>query len=298
MTKHCLIATAKKYKNIFQTFTEELGIILLLAEGESIFFTSKYIYNGLHEWAWLVIIVCLIIAMGTNWEKLEYHSFLADTDEKIEIHVMNILDADAAIVIPTNTTFDTKMEGEFISIGSVQGQFQEKYFKNNLEELDRLLEEGLKNYIYEEIDKTNGKNHRYPLGTVSKVTYVGKHFYFVAIANINEYGKPINPKSENIQMALQGVWKCLENKGHIENLAIPIIGTGKAGIKNISRNFVIKEIVSSFVESASKRKIADNLLICVHPRDLAHKDLNLQDISEYLKFMCKYRCINKAGIRD
>lgn len=202
---------------------------------------------------------------------------------------MDVLKADAAIVIPTNTTFDTKMDDEFISVNSVQGQFQEKFFKNNLTALDRLLEEGLKEKEYVQLERKASKNKQYPLGTVSSITYMGKHYYFVAIADINEHGKTVKTKFENIQIALEGLWGHLESKGHIENLAMPILGTGKAGIKGASRNRVIKEIIFSFVASANERKIAENLLICVHPGDLEHKDLDLEDLEEYLNYTCKYR---------
>lgn len=143
-----------------------------------------------------------------------------------------------------------------------------------------------------QLDRKNSKSKQYPLGTVSGVTYMRRHYYFVAIADINEHGKTVNAKFENIQIALEGLWNHLENKGHIENLAMPILGTGKAGIRGASRNRVIKEIIFSFVASANERKIAENLLICVHPGDLEHKDLDLEDLEQYLNYMCKYRYVS------
>lgn len=277
-----------RFKNV-EIFMAFLGSLLVIAEATHYMWETDVVYNFMRNHSILVIIVGLLWTGAKGWKKFKIECFLKNADDKIQLRVMDVLNADAAIVIPTNTTFDTKMEDEFISVNSVQGQFQEKFFRNNLNELDRLLEDGLKENDYIQLDRKNSKNKQYPLGTVSGVTYMGKHYYFVAIADINEHGKTVNTKFENIQIALEGLWNHLGNKGHIENLAMPILGTGKAGIRGASRNRVIKEIIFSFVASANERKIAENLLICVHPRDLEYKDLDLEDLEQYLNYMCKYR---------
>lgn len=272
-----------------------LGIILTVGECVQWMFNSNIIYTWMHDYVVLILLACIVISFWKNKAQLSYEYFLKGTDVKINLKVTDVLTAKAAIVIPTNTTFDTKMEDEFISISSVQGQFQKKYFDNNLGALDSLIEKGLEGYTYEKIDRIHSKDKKYPLGTVSKVTYDGKHYYFVAIADINEYGKTVNTKFENVQIALEGLWSQLESRGHIENLAIPLLGTGRAGIKDASRRKVIQEIIFSFVASAKERKITENLQICIHPLDLEHKDLELEKLNEYLHYMCEYRYADENG---
>ena len=46
---------------------------------------------------------------------------------------------------------------------------------------------------------------KYPIGTVAKIDHKGKHFYFVAINDVNEYGKPIGKSIENVGIALTAV---------------------------------------------------------------------------------------------
>jgi hypothetical protein len=285
--------TVKKYAQIIETVFALLGIVLTVGECVQWMFKSDIIYTWMHEYVELILLSCIFIAFWKNRIRLSYEYFLKSTDVKINLQVSDVLNVNAAIVIPTNTTFDTKMEDEFISVHSVQGQFQKKYFDNNLATLDSLIEKGLEGYAYEKVNRIHSKNKRYPLGTVSKVTYGGKHYYFVAIADINEYGKTVNTKFENIQLALEGLWSQLENRGHIENLALPLIGTGRAGIKDASRRRVIQEIIFSFVASSKERKITENLLICIHPLDLEHKDLELEELKEYLRYMCEYRYTNR-----
>ena len=61
------------------------------------------------------------------------------------------------------------------------------------------------------------------------------------------------------------------NRGNLEDVAIPLIGTGRAGIRNVTREKVVKEIINSFMESSKQRKVTENLIICVHPFDLGKK---------------------------
>ena len=294
-TKFIFKYTLKRYSQIIETVLALLGIVLTIAECVKLMFDSNIVFTWMHEFAIWILLGCTIIAFCRNKVHLKYEYFLKGTDVKINLQVANVLSTKDAIVIPTNTTFDTKMEDEFISITSVQGQFQKKYFDNNLGTLDSLLEKGLEGYSYEKLNRVYSKNKRYPIGTVSKITYNGQHYYFVAIADINEYGKTVNARFENVQLALEGIWNQLESRGHIENLAIPLIGTGRAGIKDASRKRVIEEIIFSFVASAKERKITEKLQICIHPLDLAHKDLELEQLNEYLHYMCEYRYADEKG---
>jgi hypothetical protein len=204
--------------------------------------------------------------------------------------VGNVLRSKAnGIVIPTNTTFDTTMENDFISEESVQGQFQQKYFKNNLSALDALIELGLNCSQYVSLERSGTKTKQYPVGTVSKVSCADKHFYFAAIVNVNEHGKPVDPKFQNIQDTLVGLWDCLSDRGHMEELAIPILGTGKAGIPNISREKVIKEIIFTIVATSREKSVATCFNIVIHPADLKNNKIDLQKLADYLYYMCEYR---------
>ena len=92
----------------------------------------------------VIFIISLILGMLVitiiNKPKKEYVFNIKDRDIKIILKVGDILKEKFSIVVPTNTTFDTKTENDFISIHSVQGQVQDKYFKNNSRTLDNLME--------------------------------------------------------------------------------------------------------------------------------------------------------------
>lgn len=289
--------TVVKWREMIQSILSILGSVLVLAEAIMWMLDTEIIYEKMHKHAILCICGCVIIAFFINRVKLKYEYIINGTDVKITLQITDVLKNAGTIVIPTNTTFDTLMEDEFISVNSVQGQFQERFFQNNLKTLDTLIENGLCGVGFELLDRKGSKQKRYPVGTTSKVTYRGCHYCFVAIADVNEYGKPENTDFENVRTVLSSLWNQMEIRGNLEDIAIPLIGTGRAGIRNVTREKVVKEIINSFMDSSEQRKVTENLIICVHPFDLQEKDMDIYALSEYLKYKCKYSEIFKREIK-
>ena len=62
-----------------------------------------------------------------------------------------------------------------------------------------------------------GSTTKYPVGTVAKIDYKRKHFYFVAINDINDFGKPIGQSIENVSIALNAVTDGIKRMGHYDN---------------------------------------------------------------------------------
>lgn len=157
----------------------------------------------------------------------------------------------SAIVIPTNTTFDTIMDDEFISVKSIQGQFQKKYYGYNFSELNNSIKSSLdQSYANSFIvlqNRTKTNNKRYDIGTVAKVTQRGQHFYFLAVADISPTGKPENVTMQNMTKALVGLWDFLSKEGHNEPITIPVIGTGRGGLRDGTLEDVVHESVFSFI---------------------------------------------------
>lgn len=241
----------------------------------------------------LMLLVGIIVIVIKNRPKKEYPFLIKNKDIKLKLVVGDLLKQKASLIVPTNSTFDTKMENDFISLNSVQGQIQNKYFKNNLKTLDILLEEGLKDREFKELtDRKNSKAKQYDIGTTVEINQQGKRFYFVADSNINAQGQTIAPSLSNITDALSRLWQYISEYGHVEALAIPIMGTGRMGIIN-SREEIIKQIIFSFVVNNNTKKIANELIICIRKEDIKKFNIDIQEIVEYLKFMCKFQYTNE-----
>lgn len=237
----------------------------------------------------IILIVGIIVVIVVNWPKREYLFNIKNRDIKIKLKIGDLLKEKAAIVVPTNSTFDTNTENDFISINSVQGQVQNKYFKNNITTLDYLIEKELEDKQYIELkDREKTKTKRYEIGTTVEINQNGYRFYFLADSDINAKGKTINPSTMNITDSLSRLWQHIGEYGHVEPIAIPIIGTGRMGIVD-SREEILKHIIFSFVANNTTKKIATELIICIRKDDVKKYNIDTNKIVEYIKYTCEYQ---------
>ena len=120
----------KKYKDIIKTFLGILGALLSIYELLQIFFPDILKGIELNCMAFIILIIIIItISIIINFPKLKKTFFIKNRDIRVTIVVGDIFKQKGSMVIPTNTTFDTYMEDDFISSKSIQGQFQNKYFR-------------------------------------------------------------------------------------------------------------------------------------------------------------------------
>lgn len=275
-----LIRTTVGYVSSFFTF--------------SVFLKDLIGFANLEEWIkahWLMVVVTgLVISCLCNRKKLNCCKKVSNSDMQIEVSVGDIFSNWTAnsYIIPTNTFFRTRMDGEYISPSSVQGRFQLKYFKGNVHSLDSLIgaslnKQGIKG------DCTSdcfGSTIKYPIGTVAKIDYEKKHFYFVAINDVNEYGKPIGQSIENVDIALNAVTDAIRRIGHCDTLCIPLLGSGKAAIQEATKESVFQRTVDCFVQSNDK--LVSKLIISVSPKDYLDDKIDLCKMEKYLDYRCEF----------
>lgn len=266
------------------------GLICAIYEIEDIAVSTTIVKDILRNNFLIFLIGSVIYAFISTKKGLKYTATIKDTGIKVSLSIGSLFWAKTnSFVISTNTTFDTKMDNEFISRTSVQGQFQLRHFKNNLQSLDKLLAEGLEDVPSFHLNRKTSKCERYPVGTVSKVDYKKKHYYFTAIADINDKGKTVNTSIENVKKCLLGTWEFIRQKGHVEDLAIPVIGTGRAGIPNLSIEKAIMEIIYSIVDYSRTKKISNHFYIRIHPSDIKRNNIDIDELNVFLQCMCNYR---------
>lgn len=251
-------------------------------------------WNQLELWTkghWQkVVIIGLLISCIHNRRKINCCKMVSNRDMQIAISVKDIFSNRSAnsFVIPTNSFFRTRMDDEYISPQSVQGRFQLKYFKKNIKDLDIMISSSLskQGIIGEDASDCFGSTKKYPIGTVAKVDYKGKHFYFVAINDVNEYGKPIGQTIENVTVALDAVVDAILRMGHCDTLCIPLIGSGRAAIQDATKEVVYQKTVDYFI--LSKSKVVNKLIISISPKDYLDGKVDLKRIENYLNYKCEF----------
>ena len=92
---------------------------------------------------------------------------------------------------------------------------------------------------------------------------------------------------------MTSLWNYIESFGHTEDLAIPLIASGRAGI-NITKEKCLFDIVDTFISKTINSKIVTNLIIYIYPGDLLN--INYSRIVEYISYKTKYLRESKVSI--
>lgn len=193
-------------------------------------------------------------------------------DFTVEVRICDLFDVTGALLISTNTNFELDVAGGKISPNSLQGQFTGRYFTGNQNKLIAELGEELK------LIKSSAP---YPMGTTVSITTHGKTFYFTAMATLNDQGNASTTMSD-VKDALNGLWSYVRKAGELQELAVPLVGTGR-GRLSIPRKKMIEVIAESFVEASQEGKLTDRLIIVIHPDDAKRFEVNLYDIKDHLR---------------
>lgn len=124
-------------------------------------------------------------------------------------------------------------------------------------------------------------------GSYCKRNSEGKHYYFLAINDVNKFGKPENQDYTNVDTALNGLLESINKVGHCDNLAMPLIGTGKAAIREATLENVIEDMIDRFVNSHDK--IVQKLIISIRPKDYLDDKVDLKKVKKYMEYKCEFK---------
>ena len=289
---------AQKPVEYVSTFFALFGGCYTLSEIMETVFESQFLIDYIKDHRGSAVLLAVVLTVLLHKEKSDCTAYLGSKDTKLCLKLSNILYLkDTAIVIPTNTTFDTIMEDDFISPKSIQGQFQKRYYNRGFESLDKQLNQSIEKCYPQKYsvlqDRINSNIYRYDIGTVAKITKNGQHFYFLAVADVNRVGKTENVTMHSLNKALNGFWNYYAMNGHNEPIAIPVIGTGKGGLFDGSLEDVIHETIVTFANESQKRFVAKGMTVCVYPPSLKKANVTWKSLCEFLEWICRFSTQNE-----
>lgn len=278
-----------------------LGGYYSLCEIEQATLKTTVLLDVFRNYFWFFILFFILIAVLLHKKPLVHSNYLGTKDIIMSLRIANLFALkDSAIVIPTNTTFDTTMDRDFISIKSIQGQFQKKHYGTDFSELDAAIKRSLDEYFPNQYKVLNDRNktncNRYDIGTVAKVTIKGQHFYFLAVADVSKNGKPEDVTMQSITKALVGFWDFLSKEGHTEPITIPVIGTGRAGLKDGTFENVVHETLFSFASKSQDEFVSRNMTICIYPSSLSEASVTWESLCNYMDWQCTFFSENQKHI--
>ena len=184
------MTTLKRFSwtRLFSAIFQAFGVLWLVVEATDYFFSNPSWTEFLKSIWWLFCICGIFIGIARAWPKRFVSSRIKGTDIVIEVRIGDILRGKDALIVGSNTTFDTNILDDTISVNSVQGQFTRRYFYS-VADLDSRLSESLRNVpvlgIRSRVDKPYGKIEEYEIGTVAPISVPERKAYFVAVAKMN-----------------------------------------------------------------------------------------------------------------
>ena len=279
-----------------------IGSYFTLSEIEQAVLKTQILLDVLREYKFIALLVAVIMVLLLQGKKLEHPEYLGEKDTIISLKIADILDIkDSAVVIPTNTTFDTIMDRSFISEKSIQGKFQKKFYGTDFSALDAEIKQSLDECFpdcFEVLtDRKRTNTKRYKIGTVAKVTHHGQHYYFLAVADVSKSGKTENVTMENMTKALVGLWEYLSKEGHTEPITVPVIGTGRAGLSDGTFEDVVHETIFSFVTKSQDEFVSRKMTICIYPPALRKPMLLGKRLCDYLDLQCHFFSENRKRLQ-
>ena len=264
-------------------------------------FLGHYLwFDGVERW---IVTAILIVAGIYGFQKSRpvraVQGELRGTDIQIGIKIGDIFEEDGALIVGTNTTFDTSMDDGTISATSVQGQYTTKYFPSRIKELDQLLDHALDSVDILECrtkeEKPYGKRKVYPLGTVVPVHAGERKAYFYAMAHFNA-AQRVQIETRAFLDALPRLWNGIRYQSGMDDLLCPLLGAGYGGV-NAKRIELIGEIVRSFIAACREGRLADNLTIVVRPEDVEQGTIDVEEVGRLLEHECspRFRVLDDPG---
>jgi hypothetical protein len=228
---------------------------------------------------WILILVSFLIGCTARFPVSRVRYKIPKKDYEFDVRIADLFALPYDLVISTNSTFDTDVKGGIIAKDSLQGQFLERVFEGDVQELNKQIERSLASREFEKIDGI-GKKKRYPLGTVAVIKRENKVFYMLAMSHLNAEGNARTTPRE-LETALDGLWREISERGELGDIAVPVIGTGKGRVQS-PRQKIIEHIAQSFADASKNHKVANKLVIVVSPADAEKYDINLFQIRDYL----------------
>lgn len=273
-------------KSFFSHALLAFGTIWLLIEFPSSVNTSiKYFFDKLGN----SVLICssfvsFIYGVYHIWPRRKLFKKFNASNTSIELVVGDIFEQEGNFAIGSSNFYDTNFD---IANLSLKSQLINRCFNSDTDHIDRLIEQSLdEQEISGVIDnqKTNGKNLKYPIGTVVKLSQNNRFIFTLIISELMFEGtrKHTLSNPELLNNALNKFWAFLKTEGRMKPISVPVFGSGLARI-NLSYKLLVQSIILSFVTFSKTTRITEKLTIvvseeCYNPKDFEEIDRFLDSI--------------------
>lgn len=176
--------------------------------------------------------------------------------------------------IPFNEFFDTAVDDKIISHTSLNGLFINRFFMDNINELDKFIEEN--SDASDIVDKNfqrqrGGKSVKFKLSTI----FVYNDYIITAFSKFDEYNRATLTMPEYIEFLIN-FWDRVNRIYAQKSVSVPVFGSGITRIKehkNIADEDLLEIMLWTFKLSETKFKYPAKLTIVIHKDKISQINL-------------------------
>ncbi len=263
----------KNYKLFFIKLAGILAFTMSVAGFLLVFYPLKAGITDVQKIVMILgsLLVNVIIAYSLSLPKLKI-TLNVTPKVKVNVYYGDLFQVKTNIVIPFNENFDTLVDNEVISANTLHGKFINGIYGANVEKLNRVLEEKLKDIPYIECpDRSKGRTRKYPLGTTVHVEEGGKKYFLFVLSNFDKDHKA-SSSNKDYQLSIHSLLNYIHNHSQGDAVNIPLIGAGQSGIK-LTKQELLEYLMFS-IRLHENLTVSGGINIILHPSLRDEIDLN------------------------
>lgn len=208
-----------------------------------------------------ILVYVLIWLRAKNQNKIE----LKINSSTVEVVFGDLFNEESDLkVIAFNEYFDTKVDDIIIAKNSLNGQYLQKFYENNTEDLDFRISHDAdlaRNKVAKNNKRSQGKFIKYKLGTI----FVDNNYLLTALTHFDSHNKAYLNIEQYIDF-LFNFWKEIDRVASARTVALPVLGTGITRFKNYhtTDQELLELIILTFKISNVKFAYPAKLKIVIH----------------------------------
>ena len=262
-------------KNLFKQFMIKVGLFGGIYTYLSVFIDFSQFYEGRNnklQIQLIILIIFTLLLVGLyiyEWFNANNQTIvkLKINESDLEVKIGNLFEEQGYKVIAFNEYFDTQVDDVIISKRSLNGLFINDKAGISKEELDTHIYSYLDTYkgeIYKQnLERTQGKNRKYPLGTICKY----EDYLLTALSKFDQDNRAEITMTDYVSF-LMNFWNEVDKVYASNSIVIPLLGSGITRFRDksdITDQELLEILIWSFRISRIKFNYPSKVSIIIHP---------------------------------
>jgi hypothetical protein len=214
--------------------------------------------------AWYAVAASLIYGLVRAWPRPITTTYKSPSTA-IKLVRGDLFDQhDAHLVIGVSDTFDTA--APHIAPDSVQGQFLQRVYGNDIAQLDADIDAALAHELpIGVVAGKSGKTAQFALGTTATLHSNARRFFLVAYTLMDK-ASTASSTTDGVWNSLSELWKTVRSQSNGGRVCVPMIGGGQSKLSQVlPAADSVRFIALSFMLASRATKVCNELVIVAPP---------------------------------